>query len=295
MRPVEFAIALAFSEPRQWPQLARAAEESGFGALLVSDHLVYPQVLETPYPYTSSGQPRWSSDTPWPDPLIAIAAMATVTQRIRFLTSIYILPLRHPLVAAKQVATTALYAEGRLVLGIGAGWMREEFDLLGVPFSRRGRRMLESVEIMRKLWRGGMVEHEGEFFSFPALEMAPALTETPPIWGGGTSDLALRRCARHFDGWASEIQSTSEIEAILGQLDRERAKAGRDHLPFGSCVTARDVGDLDGYRQLDTLGITYLVTQPWALYGAAGDDVGGKCDAIRRFADEVIAPLAAST
>jgi probable F420-dependent oxidoreductase len=291
---VEFAVALAFSDPRQWPQLARAAEESGFGALLVSDHLLYPQLLETPYPYTSSGQPRWSSDTPWPDPLIAIAAMASVTHRIRFLTSIYILPLRHPLVAAKQVGTAALYAEGRLILGIGAGWMREEFELLGMPFSRRGRRMLESLEIMRKLWRGGMVEHEGEFFSFPALEMAPALTEPVPIWGGGTSDLALRRCARHFDGWASEIQSAAEVGTILGQLDRERAEAGRDHLPFGSCVTAKDVDDFEGYRRLDELGVSYLVTQPWALYGTAGDEVEEKCDAIRRFADEVIVPLARS-
>ena len=290
---MEFAIALAFNDPRQWPQLARAAEEAGFGALVVSDHLIYPRELKTPYPYTSSGKPRWESSTPWPDPLIAIGAMASVTERIRFLTSIYILPLRHPVVAAKQVGTAALYAQDRLILGIGAGWMREEFDLLGAPFSSRGRRMLEAVEVMRKLWRGGMVQHEGEFYSFPALEMAPALEAPVPIWGGGTSDLALRRAACHFDGWASEIQSAEQVRALLETLGRYREEAGRGDLPFGSCVTAKDVYDLEGYRRLSELGVSYLITVPWALYRMTEDDVDKKCDAIRRFADEVIGPLGA--
>lgn len=291
---MEFAIALAFNDPRQWPRLARAAEEAGFGALVVSDHLVYPRDLETPYPYTSSGQPRWDPSTPWPDPLIAIGAMAAVTNRIKFLTSIYILPLRHPVVAAKQVGTAALYAEGRLILGIGAGWMREEFDLLGAPFSKRGRRMLEAVEVMKKLWRGGMVEHEGEFYSIPAIQMSPAVDAPIPIWGGGTSEVALRRAATHFDGWASEIQSADQVEQLLGLLERYREEAGRGHLPFGSCVTAKDVYDLDGYRSLAELGVSYLITVPWALYRMIEDDVDKKCDAIRRFADEVIEPLQSS-
>ena len=288
---MQFAIALAFNDPRQWPRLARAAEDAGFGALVVSDHLVFPQPLRTPYPYTSSGQPRWSPETPWPDPLIAIAAMASATRRIRFLTSIYLLPLRHPVVAAKQIATAALYAEERLILGVGAGWMREEFELLGESFERRGRRLLEQVEVMRKLWRGGTVEHEGEFYSIPPLQMAPALERPVPIWGGGTSEIALQRAARHFDGWVSEIQTAEEVEGIFETLTRNRERAGRAHLPFGSCVTAKDVGDLDGYRALAALGVGYLITVPWALYGVASDDVERKCDAVRRFSDEVIAPL----
>jgi probable F420-dependent oxidoreductase len=291
---VEFAIALAFNDPGQWTRLACAAEDAGFGALVVSDHLVYPRDLETPYPYTPTGQPRWGPSTPWPDPLISIAAMGAVTNRIKFLTSVYILPLRHPLVAAKQVGTTALFAGGRLILGVGAGWMREEFDLVGAPFAHRGRRMLEAVEVMRKLWRGGMVEHQGEYYSFPALEMAPALDEPVPVWGGGTSDVALRRAATCFDGWASEIQSAGQVESLLATLNRYRQEAGRDHLPFGSCVTAKDVYDLDGYRSLSDLGVSYLITVPWALYRIAENDVDLKCEAIRRFADEVLAPLGAS-
>lgn len=288
---MQFAIALAFNDPRQWPRLARAAEGAGFGALVVSDHLIFPQPLRTPYPYTSSGRPRWSPETPWPDPLIAIAAMASATRKIRFLTSIYLLPLRHPVVAAKQIATTALYAEERLILGVGAGWMREEFELLGESFERRGRRLIEQVEVMRKLWRGGTVEHEGEFYSIPPLQMAPALEHPVPIWGGGTSELALRRAATQLDGWVSEIQTAEEVERRLETLTRHREQAGRAHLPFGSCVTAKDVGNLEGYRALASLGVQYLITVPWALDGVVSDDVERKCDAIRCFAEEVIAPL----
>lgn len=290
---MQFAIALAFNDPRQWPRLACAAEEAGFGALVVSDHLFHPRPLRTPYPYTSSGQPRWQPETPWPDPLISIAAMASVTRRIRFLTSIYLLPLRHPVVAAKQVATTALYAEDRLILGIGAGWMREEFELLGQPFAGRGRRMLEAVDVMRKLWRGGTVEHEGEFYSIPPLEMSPSLDTPVPIWGGGTSEVALRRAAAHFEGWTSEIQSAAEVEELLSKLTAYRKQAGREDLPFGSCVTAKDIITLDGYRSLADLGVSYLITVPWALYRIEDDTVEARCDSIRRFADEVIAPLGA--
>jgi len=288
---VQFAIALAFNDPRQWPRLARSAEDAGFGALVVSDHLIFPQPLRTPYPYTASGRPRWSPETPWPDPLIAIAAMATATRKIRFLTSIYLLPLRHPVVAAKQIATAALYAEDRLILGVGAGWMREEFELLGERFDRRGRRLLEQVEVMRKLWRGGTVQHEGEFYSIPPLQMAPALERPVPIWGGGTSEPALRRAATRLDGWVSEIQTAAEVETALERLAKHREQAGRAHLPFGSCVTAIDVADLEGYRALASLGVQYLITVPWAVYGVASDDVERKCKAIRRFAEEVIAPL----
>jgi hypothetical protein len=112
-----------------------------------------------------------------------------------------------------------------------------------------------------------------------------------PIWGGGTSEVALRRAARHLDGWASEIQSAREVEMLLGRLERYRAEAGRASGSFGTCVTARDVYDLEGYRALAALGVSYLITVPWALYGLAEDDVEKKCDAIRRFADEVLAPL----
>ena len=127
LRAVRFAIALAFNPASQWIALAQAAEQAGFESVVVSDHLIYPGELQSAYPYTDDGKPRWEQATAWPDPLIAVGALAGATERLRFITSIYILTLRHPVVAAKQVATASVFSGGRLTLGVGAGWMREEF------------------------------------------------------------------------------------------------------------------------------------------------------------------------
>lgn len=286
---MEFYIAVAYNDPTHLTEIARTAEAAGFGGIVISDHLVYPQDLKTPYPYTQSGKPRWSSDTPWPDPFVAVAAMAAVTKRLRFITSIFVLPLRHPVLAAKTIATASVMSQGRLTLGVGAGWMREEFDLLGQPFAGRGRRLDESLEVMRTLWRGGMVEHHGEFFDFDPMQMSPVPPAPIPIYAGGVSNAALRRAATLCDGWASEIQTTSEIEEISERLRILRAGSERAGEPFGMCVASRDAHDLAGYLRMEELGVTELITVPWLFYGADEDSCREKCDGIRRFGDEIIA------
>lgn len=285
---MQFSIALAFNAPEQWVPLARAADEAGFHSVVVSDHLIYPETLRTPYPYTSSGQPRWQRDTAWPDPMIAIGAMAAATTRLRFITSIYLMPLRHPVVAAKQIATVEAFAPGRLVLGVGAGWMREEFDLLGVPFEGRGRRLDESIDAVRRLLAGGAVEHHGECFDFDALHTSPLPKRPVPIWGGGTSEVALRRAATRLDGWVSEIQSRAEMHAIVGRLRDWRAESQRAGEPFGICAALRDGFTAEHYREMEDLGVTQLITVPWLLQGMTEDDVVRKCEAIARFAGEFI-------
>ncbi len=285
---MDFSIALAFNRPEQWVPLARAADEAGFHSVVVSDHLIYPGDLKSPYPYTSNGQPRWERDTAWPDPMIAIGAMAAVTARLRFITSIYLLPLRHPVVAAKQATTVDVLSGGRLVLGIGAGWMREEFELLGVPFEKRGRRLEESVAVLRKLFEGGDVEHHGEFYDFDALRMSPLPKAPVPIWGGGTSEAALRRAATLLDGWVSEINTRDEIRTIAGKLHAWRAESERAEQPFGICAALRDGFTAEHYREMADVGVTQLITVPWLISGMTDDDVEKKCDTIRRFADEFI-------
>ena len=131
---MKFAASLAFSDPTHYCELARAAEESGWDALVLSDHVVHPEKIETPYPYTADGAPRWQAPAPWPDPWVSVGAMAAVTQRIRFLTGIYVLPLRNPFLVAKAVGTAAVLSGDRVSLGIGVGWMKEEFDLLEQDF-----------------------------------------------------------------------------------------------------------------------------------------------------------------
>jgi probable F420-dependent oxidoreductase len=286
---MKFAVSMAFSEPAQWLELARAADASGWDAVLVSDHVVHPETIRSPYPYTRDGAPRWSADTAWPDPWVAIGAMASVTERVRFMTGIYVLPLRNPFVVAKAVGTAAVLSQDRVTLGVGVGWMKEEFDLLEQPFERRGRRADEMIEVMRKLWSGRVVEHHGEFYDFAPLSMRPAPARPIPIVVGGLSEAALRRAARLGDGWISDIHTTAELRDIAAKLRGMRAEVGRADAPFELVAACSDAFDVDGYRRLADAGVTCLQTMPWFFHGGPTDDVGRKVDGIRRFADDVIA------
>jgi probable F420-dependent oxidoreductase len=286
---MKFCVPFAFNPAEQWPALARAAEDAGFEAVILSDHLFYPERLATPYPYTDDGVPLWEPSTPWPDPLVAVGALGAVTQRIRFLTAVYLLPLRHPVMAAKQIASAAVFSGGRLTLGVGCGWMRQEFDVVGQPFERRGARMMESLEVLEKLWRGGAVEHHGEFHDFEPLEISPVPASPIPIWGGGTSEIALRRAATRMAGWVSQIQTTAEMNEFVPKLRAWRADSPLADEPFEICAAVMDAYKPESYAALEEIGVTQLTTVPWRLYGVTDDDVQKKCDALRRFGDEVIA------
>ncbi len=287
---MKFCIALAYNEARELPELSRVAEEAGFSAAILSDHLVYPTKLETPYPYTESGLPHWERETPWPDPIVTAAALAMVTERLQFITSIFVLPTRHPVLAAKSISTAAILSGNRLVLGVGAGWMREEFELVGQPFKARGRRMNESIEVMRKLWTGEPVAHQGEFYRFDAMQMRPAPDAPVPIWAGGHADAALHRATHLCDGWLSEIQTSEEMRDITKRLHELRASSPRRSEPFHICAAVTDAINLDGYRRMEDLGVTHLITVPWLFYGVP-ESLEEKCDGIRRFGETVLSKL----
>ncbi len=288
---MQFVISLAFSDPLQLPDLCVAAEQAGFGAVALSDHVVHPERIDTPYPYTPDGAPRWPPFTPWPDPWVTIGHLAAVTTRLRFLTSIYVLPMRNPFVVAKAVGTAAVLSRGRVVLGVGAGWMREEFDLLEQPFAGRGKRMDEMLEVLRKLWAGGMVSHEGEHYAFEPLEMSPVPPGPIPVWMGGLSAPALRRAAQRGDGWISDLHTTEELGEIVSRLRALREEAGRGDEPFSVAASVMDAGDVSGYRRVAALGVTHLTTMPWIFYGGPTDDLDRRLEGIRRFGEDVIARM----
>jgi len=217
--------------------------------------------------------------------------MAAVTEHLRFVTTIFVLPMRNPFLVAKAVATASLLSCDRVALGVGVGWMREEFELLGQPFARRGARTDEMIQVLRKLWDGGWVEHHGEFFDFPRLEMSPVPPAEIPIYSGGLSKPALRRAATLCDGWISDLHGLEELRQILAELRQLRARSERADRPFSVLAACRDVFDLDGYRRLRDLGVTHLLTQPWIFYGGAQQTLGQKCAGIRRFGEEVIARM----
>jgi len=289
---MKFIVPTAFIDPTHFTSMARAADESGWWAMAVSDHVVHPEKIESSYPYVADGRPYWGSSNPWPDPWVAIGAMAAVTERLHFLTNVFILPARNPILVAKAVGTAAVLSHNRVSLGIGVGWMREEFEILGQSFSNRGARTDEAIDILRKLWKGGVVEHQGKHYAFPKLEMSPAPTKPLPIYCGGLSEPALRRAALRCDGWISVVHSVEEIRDFAGRLHALRREAGRADVPFELIVACNDAFDLDGYRRLEEAGATALITVPWVFYGGKGASLDDKIEGIRRFADDIIAKLA---
>ena len=285
---MQFCYSATFSAPHELVPLAKAGDESGWSTLTVSDHLINPVTTRSTYPYTKDGQRRWEMGTPWPDPWVTVGHLSAVTERLRFLTTVYILPARTPVHVAKQIGTAAALSGDRVDLGIGMGWMEEEFDLMGVPFGQRGKRADEMIEILRKLWTGEVVEHHGTHFDVPALEMLPAPGKHVPIVVGGVSDAALRRAARN-DGWVSDLHTIDELADIRRRIDAFRAEYGRSDEPFAMYGSVKDAWDLDGYRRAFDAGVTHLVTMPWYFYAGPEADLQGKIDSIHRFAEDVIA------
>lgn len=287
---MRFFAALAFSDPLHYVDIARTADRCGLDGLALSDHLFYPERLASPYPYTPDGRPGWEPATPWPDVWVAIGAMAAVTTRLRFLTNVYVLPARNPFVIAKAVGTAAVLSQNRVVLGLGVGWMREEFALLREDFHTRGKRTDEMITVLRALWRGGMVEHHGRFYDFDRLAMSPAPTAPVPIYVGGESEPALRRAARN-DGWISVLHTFAEIREFVVRLQAFRAEYGRSAAPFDVCVSCSDAFDVDGYRRLEDAGVGSILTVPWLFYGGDPTSLADKCAGLERFADDVLARM----
>jgi probable F420-dependent oxidoreductase len=262
---MKFWAGVSFTDPTHLTQLAKKAEQLGFEGVFMGDHLFFPEPLATRYPYTENGLPPWDASTPFPDAWCAISAMAAVTERLRFTVAIYVLPARSPIDVAKACATASVLSGGRVALGAGAGWMKEEFDVAGVDFRRRGSRLEESIEVLRKLWRGGVVEHHGVHFDFPRLSMAPAPRAPIPIYLGGGNARALRRAATLGDGWIGLGNEPGEAEEILDELARLRREAGRGDEPFECIVPIFPSPTPDAYARLAEKGMTAGVAWPASL------------------------------
>ena len=280
------------NDPLHFVELARAAEAHGFAAVAVSDHLAFPRRLESKYPYTDDGLPWWDQQTtPWPDPLVAIAMMAAATETLEFFTNIYVLPARHPVHVAKQLSTLSVMSRDRVALGVGMGWMREEFELADQQFAARGRRADEAIAVIRKLAAGGWQQHHGEFYDFPETTMQPEPPAAPRILVGGTSQRALKRAAEN-DGWISERQSSEEILASLDWIGQRRRELGKADSPFESWVSPIDAFEPAAISALGKKGVTGILTMPWVLYeGREQVPLDAKLSAFERYAREVIQPV----
>jgi len=288
---MEFWQFLAFTEVDQLTEIARIAEEVGFTGVLLGDHILVPEKLDSPYPYSPDGQPGFDSTDVWPDPWVSISAMAAVTSRLRFGTSVYILPLRSPFQVAKSVGTAAVISGNRVALGTGAGWMSEEYARMNMPFKDRGKRYDEMIEILRLLWRGGMTEYHGKFFDFDRLEISPAPSEEIPIWIGGHSKAALRRAARLGDGWIGTGCAPEEIPKIIKSLAELRGDTNLKDTPIETRVSVTAMPDPDVYRQLEDQGLTGIVHWPFKYTLGPSSSIEQKRAAMERYAEEIIVPL----
>lgn len=287
---MKFVLSAAFNDPQHLISLAVTAEECGFTAMSFPDHVVHPERIDTPYPYTADGTRRWQAFTPWVDPWVAIGACAAATTRLRFTNNVFVLAMRNPFLAAKAISTAAVLSGDRVTLTLGVGWSNIEYSLMGQDFRTRGRRTDEMIGVLRKLFSGEMVEHEGEHYRFDRLEMNPAPAAPIPIWVGGISDAALRRAARN-DGWLSDLQTSAEIRGCIEKVRAHRADLGREGEPFDVMASASDAFTLEGYAGLAEAGVTHILTLPWIFYHGDTQDLEEKKDGMRRFADEVVSRL----
>jgi len=278
---MKFYISSAFLNTREIIEIAKAADELGYDGIGIPDHVVNLETLQTPYPYTKDGSRRWQPFTDWPDPWVLAGALAQVTTRVRFVTTVYIPAMRNPYSAAKAIGTAALLASGRVELGVGVGWCEEEFALMGEQFAARGKRTDEMLELMRALWEPGWTEFEGQFYTTPRLEMQPTPPHIP-IYVGGLSDFALRRAARH-DGWIGDLIKAERAIEAGGRLRELRAENGLSMENFTILTPLTDAFTIADYQRVADAGITGIITMPWMFYAGPEASLDDKIDGMQRF------------
>jgi probable F420-dependent oxidoreductase len=263
--------------------VATAADDAGFESIWTVEHVVVPADYQSPYPYSASGKMGGPDDMSIPDSFTWLSYIAAVTTNIRLATGVAILPQRNVIYTAKELATLDQLSGGRVILGAGAGWMKEEFDVLGVPFERRGERMDEYIKALRVLWGDEKPTFHGEFVDFTDTYCRPQpVNKSIPIHIGGHTPRAARRAGELGDGFFPGAQGEVLADAI-GRMRKSAEAAGRN--PDDIEVTAGGAMDVAGVEKLRELGVSRVVIPPLAM------DADGIRAALEGFAENVIAKV----
>jgi probable F420-dependent oxidoreductase len=256
-----FANTGAMVSPEGAAAVARHAEQAGFESIWTVEHVVVPANYESKYPYNRSGRMAGGDDAPIPDPLIWLSYVAAHTERLKLATGMLILPQRSPLVTAKELATLDVLSHGRVVLGVGIGWLREEFEAIGVDFETRGRRAVEGIEAMRVLWADDQPSYQGETVRFHDARMWPKpVHRRIPIVLGGHGEVAARRAGRLADGFFPGRSKPEEVRPLLEVMRRAAEEAGRN--PDSIELTLGAPPDPGFVEQLVELGVDRVVLPP---------------------------------
>jgi probable F420-dependent oxidoreductase len=291
--PVRFTYAEAMTDASYYLPLARAAEAAGYSSITVADSLAYPKESDSVYPYTPDGSRTFLEDKEFIETFVLCAAMGAVTTTLRFTPFVLKLPVRPPVLVAKQAASVAALTGNRLALGVGISPWPEDFDIMGVPFARRGKRMDECMDIVRGLTAGGYFEFHGEFYDIPAIKICPTPTEPIPLLVGGHADAALRRAVLRGDGWMHGGGQPDELDSLLARIAEIRAAEGVTDKPFEVHVISLDAYTLDGIKRLEDRGVTDVIVGfrlPY-IVGPDTEPLEKKIEHLNRYADNVIAKV----
>lgn len=277
VRAVKFAITLGTLNIARWDEVTVEADRLGFESVWLPEHLVLP-VQMAGSPFAESDHPPVRPDVPIMDPFSYLAWLAALTRQIRLGTYVYNIGLRHPFTTARAAATVDIVSKGRLLLGVGASWLRGEWEAAGLDFDSRGARVDETVEICRRLWTEPVVEHQGRFFRFGpvAFEPKPVQAGGPEIHIGGDSPVAIRRVARLGAGWLPMNYSASTLASVMPLLTEECRRIGRDDLP--EVTVGGSIDSPEDIHAAQSAGAGRVIVRPWHRSAEA-------VDGLRRFRD----------
>jgi probable F420-dependent oxidoreductase len=289
---VRFTYAEAMTDSRFLLPLAQAAEAAGYASITVPDSIGYPEVSDSTYPYTPDGDRGFLEDKEFIETFVLAAAMGAVTSTLRFTPFVLKLPIRPPVLVAKQASSVAYLTNNRLSLGVGTSPWPEDYAMMGVPFARRGKRMDECMDIIRGLTSGGYFELHGEFYDVASMKICPVPTEPIPLLVGGHAEAAMRRAVVRGDGWMHG-GGTDDLDELLTQLASIRRNEGRDDRPFEIHVISLDGFTVDGCKRLEDKGVTDVIVGfrlPYQV-GPDTEPLDAKVANLERFAESVIAKV----
>lgn len=288
---MRFTYAESMTDPDFYVPLAQAAERVGFDSMTIADSICYPEESDSVYPYTPDGSREFLENKPFIEAMILAMALGAATSTLRFTTFVLKLPVRPPVLVAKQAASVAYLTGNRLRLGVGVSPWPDDFQIMDVPWECRGRRTDEAIDIVRGLTGGGYFEYHGEIFDVPSIKINPVPTQPIPILIGGHSDAALRRAVVRGDGWTHAGGDPEELDRMLDRLQKIRAAEGKSDTPFEIHVASAEAYTVDGIKRLEDKGVTDVIVGFRNSYDVAPDaePLAQKIANLENYAESVIA------
>ncbi|MDI6908769.1 TIGR03619 family F420-dependent LLM class oxidoreductase [Nocardioides sp.] len=288
---MRFTYAEAMTQAQFYAPLAQAAERAGYTSMTVADSLIYPKDSDSKYPYTDTGDREFLEGKEFIETMVLCAHLFAHTTTLRLTPFVLKLPIRPPVLVAKQASSLAYLSGDRLGLGVGISPWPEDFDAMGVPWERRGKRMDECMDVLRGLTTGEYFEYHGEFYDVDALKQCPGAAERIPLLVGGHADAALRRAVRKGDGWMHAGGDGEELDRLLtrlAEIRREEGVAGDDS--FEVHVISYDAYDVDGIKRLEDKGVTDCIVGFRVPYikGPDTEPLEKKIEHLERYAEQII-------